>query len=192
MIAKASHGHQGADRAEQWRAAAAAAVELYGGHPAVAFADLAAEVATEVRLLRAVAGRARRPRRRTRDGLPVGRPRPAGPQPARPGRRRRARPVAAIIGRPGPVPHRPSSSASFTGLAPRPARPARPTARASPCPRPATALLRTTLVRAADNARRQDPQLARIYYVQMVERGDDHLKACCVVAAHLAERAWTP
>ena len=34
-----------------------------------------------------------------------------------------------------------------------------------------------TLVRAADNARKVDPQLARIYYVQMVERGKDHLGA---------------
>ena len=51
-------------------------------------------------------------------------------------------------------------------------------------------LLRTTLVRAADNARKQDPQLARIYYVQMTERGKTHLGANCVVAAHLAERAW--
>jgi hypothetical protein len=37
---------------------------------------------------------------------------------------------------------------------------------------------------------RPPPQLARIYYVQMVERGKDHLGACCVVAAHLAVRAW--
>jgi hypothetical protein len=51
-------------------------------------------------------------------------------------------------------------------------------------------LLRTTFYRAADTARRQDPQLARIYYVQMTERGANHLKACCVVAGHLAERAW--
>jgi hypothetical protein len=27
-----------------------------------------------------------------------------------------------------------------------------------------------------------------IYYTQMVERGAEHLKACCVVAAHLAKR----
>jgi hypothetical protein len=27
--------------------------------------------------------------------------------------------------------------------------------------------------------------------VQMVQRGKDHLGALCVVAAHLAERAWT-
>src|SRR5664280_2783990 len=43
-------------------------------------------------------------------------------------------------------------------------------------------LLRTTLVRAADHARRVDPQLAQIYYTQMVERGAEHLKACCVIA----------
>ncbi len=51
-------------------------------------------------------------------------------------------------------------------------------------------LLRTTLVRAADTARKVDPQLARIYHVQMVERGKDHLGALCVVAANLAERFW--
>lgn len=51
-------------------------------------------------------------------------------------------------------------------------------------------LLRSTLFQAADTARRQDPQLARIYYQQMTERGATHLKACCVVAGHLAERAW--
>ncbi len=54
LIGKASHGHLGADRARQWIEAADASLALYAGHPAVAFADLAAEVATEVRLLRAV------------------------------------------------------------------------------------------------------------------------------------------
>jgi hypothetical protein len=52
-------------------------------------------------------------------------------------------------------------------------------------------VLRATLFRAADTARRHDPQLARIYYLQMTERGANHLKACCVVSGHLAERAWT-
>ncbi|WP_460629710.1 IS110 family transposase, partial [Intrasporangium mesophilum] len=54
VIAQASRNQQGRARAEQWRAAAAAAVELYGQHPAIAWSDLAAEVATEVVLLRAV------------------------------------------------------------------------------------------------------------------------------------------
>ncbi|TWH68165.1 hypothetical protein JD77_03154 [Micromonospora olivasterospora] len=32
--------------------------------------------------------------------------------------------------------------------------------------------------------------MARVYHQQMVERGAEHLKACCVVAARLAERLW--
>ena len=47
---------------------------------------------------------------------------------------------------------------------------------------------RATMFRAADTARKPDPQLARIYYTQMTERGANHLKACCVVAGHLALR----
>ena len=53
LITKASHHHQGAERASQWLEAAQASLALYDGHPAVDFAGLAAEVATEVRLLRA-------------------------------------------------------------------------------------------------------------------------------------------
>jgi transposase len=53
VIAKASQNHQGAERATEWLAAARAALDLYGDDPAVAFSDLAAEVASEVRLLRA-------------------------------------------------------------------------------------------------------------------------------------------
>jgi hypothetical protein len=52
-------------------------------------------------------------------------------------------------------------------------------------------LLRSAFARAADGARKQDPQLARIYYLQMTGRGAGHLKACCVAAGHLAGRAWT-
>jgi hypothetical protein len=44
-------------------------------------------------------------------------------------------------------------------------------------------------VRAAGTARKQDPQPARICYLQMTERGATHLKACCVAAGHLADRA---
>ncbi len=51
-------------------------------------------------------------------------------------------------------------------------------------------MLRSQLQRSAETSRAQDPQLAAIYYTQMVERGANHTKALCVVAAHLAERAW--
>ena len=55
VIATASNNHLGAPRAAEWLATVAdASLELYGDHPGVAFAELAAEVATEVRLLRVV------------------------------------------------------------------------------------------------------------------------------------------
>ena len=91
VIAKASNNHTGVERADEWLAAANAAIELYAGHPAVAFGDLAAEVATEVRLLRADRDRARRARRRTRDRVSLGRSRRSRAQPARPRRHRRTR-----------------------------------------------------------------------------------------------------
>lgn len=50
--------------------------------------------------------------------------------------------------------------------------------------------LRDQLVQSANTARQIDPELGRIYYTQMVERGAHHNKALCIVAAHLAERAW--
>jgi transposase len=78
----------------------------------------------------------------------------------------------------------------FTGLAPRASGTGNTDRKGQPMSKTGNSLLRTTLVRAADTARKQDPQLARIYYVQMTERGKNHLGALCVVAAHLAERAW--
>ena len=80
-----------------------------------------------------------------------------------------------------PVLHRAGAQASETGDTDR---------KGQPMSKAGSSLLRTTLIRAADNARHQDPQLARIYYVQMVERGKDHLGALCVVAANLGERFW--
>ncbi len=55
LISAASRGHQGQPRAAQRAAAAQAAIDLYGpDDPAVPFADLTAEVATEIRLLQAI------------------------------------------------------------------------------------------------------------------------------------------
>jgi hypothetical protein len=47
VLATASAGQQGAQRATQCLAAARAALELYGDHPAIAFTELAAEVTSE-------------------------------------------------------------------------------------------------------------------------------------------------
>ena len=79
---------------------------------------------------------------------------------------------------------------SFTGLAPKTSETGQTDRKGQPISKAGNRLLRTTLYRAADNARIYYPQLARSYYPQLVERGKDHLGAVCVVAARLAERAW--
>ena len=188
VIAKASKGHSGHDRALEWLDAADAAIELYAGHPAVAFGDLAAEVATEVRLLRAA-----------RAELVVhAAEREAAYRWVDPGALARTLPGLADIGGPALVAAmgdparfgRAKAFRSFTGLVPKASETGDSDRKGQPMSKAGSSLLRTTLVRAADTARKQDPQLARIYYVQMVERGKNHIGALCVVASSLAERAW--
>jgi hypothetical protein len=188
LIATTSNGHLGDERAERWLAAARASVELYGSHPAASFVDLAAEVATEVRLLRAVekeldAHAAERERcYRWVDGLELAR--------SLPGLREVGAPaLVATMGEAGRF-STGKRFRSYTGLAPRASETGETDRKGQPMSKAGPKLLRATLVRAADWARKQDPQLARIYHVQMTERGKDHLGALCVVAANLAERAW--
>lgn len=42
----------------------------------------------------------------------------------------------------------------------------------------------------ANVARRWDPQLAKLYYDQMVHKGKHHKQAVCTVATHLLDRIW--
>ncbi|HEX2063688.1 MAG TPA: IS110 family transposase [Acidimicrobiales bacterium] len=189
VIAKASNNHCGGERARRWIEAAEAAIALYDGHPAVAFADLAAEVATEVRLLRvtqaelAAHAAEREATYRWVDPGALARSLPGLAEVGGPA-------LVAAMGDPGRF-RRGRQFRSFTGLVPKASETGDSDRKGQPMSKAGSSLLRTTLVRAADHARRQDPQLARIYYVQMVERGKDHLGALCVVAANLAERAWT-
>jgi hypothetical protein len=53
LIVKVSRNHQHRARARQWLDAARASLDLYAGHPAVDLTGLAAEITTEIRLLRA-------------------------------------------------------------------------------------------------------------------------------------------
>jgi len=188
VIARASKSQLGAERAEQWLVAARLSIELYGSHPAVAFTDLAAEVATEVRLLRA-----------TQAELAAhAEEREACYRWVDPSSLARSLPGLAEVGGPALVAcmgdprrfRRGRQFRSFTGLAPKASETGETDRKGQPMSKAGSSLLRTTLVRAADSARKQDPQLARIYFVQMVERGKDHVGALCVVAANLAERAW--
>jgi transposase len=188
VIVQASNNHQGPERAAQWIAAAQASIALYAGHPAVAFADLAAEVATEVRLLRAVQAELathaveRDACYRWVDPTALARSLPGLADVGAPA-------LVAAMGDPARF-SRGKQFRAFTGLTPRASETGDTDRKGQPMSKAGSSLLRTTLVRAADHARKSDPQLARIYYVQMVERGKDHLGALCVVAANLAERAW--
>jgi transposase len=189
LIAKASHGHQGADRARQWLDAARASLDLYAGHPAVDFTGLAAEVATEIGLLRAVQAEltAHAAERETHYRAVD----PAGLARSLPGLADIGGPaLAACMGEPARFAHG-KQFRSFTGLVPKASETGQTDRKGQPMSKAGSSLLRTTLVRAANTARTQDPQLARTYHQQMTERGKDHLGALCVVAAHLAERAWT-
>ncbi len=42
----------------------------------------------------------------------------------------------------------------------------------------------------ADTARKYDPQLAALYYAQMVQHGKHHCQAVCACATHLLDRIW--
>lgn len=188
LIAQASNNHQGATRAHQWIHAAEASLALYGGHPAVALADLAAEVATEVRLLRgvqaelAIHATEREVAYRWVDPRSLARSLPGLAHVGGP----------ALVATMGDAARFPNAKAfrSYTGLVPKASETGESDRKGQPMSKAGSSLLRTTLIRAADWARKEDPQLARIYYVQMLERGKDHLGALCVVAAHLGERAW--
>ena len=189
LIVTASNKQQGQQRAAQWRAAAAAAVDLYGDHPAVPYAELAAEVATEIRLLRAIQAElathaaAREQYYRHVDPGQLARSLPGFAEISAPV-------LVAAMGRPGRF-RDGTRFKSYVGLAPRASETGETDRKGQPMSKAGPSQLRSAFVRAADAARRQDPQLARIYYLQMTERGATHLKACCVVAGHLAERAWT-
>jgi len=51
-------------------------------------------------------------------------------------------------------------------------------------------LIKQTVYLNADVARRHDPQLAKLYYDQMVNKGRHHHQAVCAVATHLLNRIW--
>lgn len=188
LIVKASSGHLGEERAQAWLDAAHFALELYGDHPALAFDDRAAEVVTEVRLPQA-----------TEAELPAHESaREQAYLQVDPDQLARSLPGVAAVGGPalaalvGDARRFPGGASfrSFTGLAPRASETGETDRKGQPMSKAGPRLLRTTLLRAADHARHLDPQLARLYSVQVVERGACHLKALCVVAAHLGERAW--
>jgi transposase len=188
LIATTSRGQLGAAKAQALRVAAAEAVALWDGDSAAALDDLAAEVASEVRLVRAA--EAERTRHEQARDAAFARVDPAGLAASLPG----FGPVGtcqlvATMGRPGRFPHA-SAFKAFTGLTPRASQTSQTDRKHQPMTKAGPRALRSQLIQSADTARKLDPQLAAVYHAQMTQRGATHRKALCVVAARLAERAW--
>jgi transposase len=188
LIAATSRGQLGAAKAQALRTAAAEAVTLWDGDSAAALDDLAAEVASEVRLVRAA--EAERARHEHARDAALGRVDPAGLAASLPG----LGPVGtsqlvATMGRPGRF-RDASAFKAFTGLTPRANQTGQTDRKHQPMTKAGPRALRSQLVQSADTARKLDPQLAAVYHAQMTQRGATHRKALCVVAARLAERAW--
>ena len=176
IIVGASNDHLGAERADDWLESATRSSELYAKHAAFAADALADDVLTDLRLLTAIEGElARHAAARERaycaaDSKQLARSLPGVSTIGAPA-------LVALMGRPGrfrarrPVPlvQRAGTRASETGDTHRKGQ---AMSKAGPGP------LRTTLVRAADTARKHDPQLARVYHAQMTERGRPTSRRC--------------
>jgi len=188
LIATTSRGQLGAAKAQALRTAAAEAVALWDGDSAAALDDLAAEVASQVRLVRAA--EAERTRHQHARDTALAHVDPAGLAASLPG----LGPVGtaqlvATMGRPGRFPNAGAFKA-FTGLTPRANQTGQTDRKHQPMTKAGPRALRSQLIQSADTARKLDPQLAAVYHAQMTQRGATHRKALCVVAARLAERAW--
>jgi transposase len=117
MIATTSRGQLGAAKTQALRTAAAEAVALWDGDSAAALDDLAAEIASEVRLVRAA--EAERARHEHARDTALGRVDPAGLAASLPGLGPVGRAqLVATMGRPGRFANAAAFKA-FTGLVPR-------------------------------------------------------------------------
>lgn len=188
FVTTVSHRMHGRAKAEAWLAAATDAIELYGDTDAVPFTALAGDLATEITLLEALEA-ARAPHERRREDL-YRQVDPHALARTVPGIAHNSGPLAtAVIGRAGRFANA-DRFAAYTGLVPKASETGETDRKGQAMTKAGNRKLRRMLYLAADTARKQDPQLARIYYIQMVERGANHTKALAVVAAHLARRLW--
>jgi transposase len=76
----------------------------------------------------------------------------------------------------------------WSGLVPRSSQSAQREAKGLHISQAGPDLLKKFVFLDADVARRFDPQLAQIYYDQMVHKGQHHAQAVCAVATHLLDR----
>ena len=185
LFIKATRGAWREAKAEQVLAVARSAIELWQGLPGCDFADIAEDLAAEVRLIRALDAEVVDADARAA-GL-LAEIDPEGLHLSMPGFAERT--ATTVAGRLGGVERFANNAAvrSFIGIIPGTEQSGESEGR----PRLTKAgdrTLRTSLFLAAETARRLDPQLARIYYLQVVDKGNHHTKAVCAVGTALATR----
>lgn len=78
----------------------------------------------------------------------------------------------------------------WTGMTPTANQSGNAQTKGLPITQAGPSLIKATLFLDANVARQWDPQLARIYYNQMVLYGKHHTQATCAVASHLANRIY--
>lgn len=97
--------------------------------------------------------------------------------------------VAAAIGDPHKFPGAKQFRA-YTGIVPKVSRSGVSDSKGQGITKAGPNWLKRQLYLAADWARRLDPQLAKVYYDQMVKYGHHHTHAVCAVATRLADRLF--
>lgn len=189
LIAKVSRGQLDvAQRTADWLMVARESIALFGSDPAVPFADIGAEIACQARIMAVLVteqqthAKAREDAYAAVDPLQLARSLPGvaaigGPV------------LVAGLGRAGRF-RNGHAFKSFAGLAPKASETGETDSKGQPISKAGASWLRDQLLQSANNARRLDPQLAEIYYRQMVSRGAHHQKALTIVAGKLAERFW--
>jgi transposase len=185
LFIKSTRGAWREAKAEQVLAVARSAIELWEGLEGCEFSDVADDLAAEVRLIKALDAEVAEADARAAGLLKE--IDPEGLYESLPGFGERT--ATTVAGRLGGVERFSNNAAvrSFIGMIPGTDQSGETESR----PRLTKAgdrMLRTALYLAAEHARRLDPQLARIYYRQVVDKGNHHTKAVCAVATALGTR----
>jgi len=79
----------------------------------------------------------------------------------------------------------------WTGMIPRSSQTGASEAKGMPISQAGPDLVKKFAFMGAETARLRDPQIAAIYYDQVVRHGKHHTQAVCTCATHLLDRIWT-
>lgn len=185
IFVKATRGQWREPKAEQVLAVARSAMLLWEGLEGCDFAEVADDLACEARIIKTLEAEIRELDGRAA-GL-LGEIDPDGLYLSMPGFGERI--ATTVAGRLGDASRFDNSSAvrAFIGMIPGTDQSGESEGRPK-LTKSGDRLLRTAMFLAADHARKEDPQLARIYHSQIVDKGNHPTKAVCAVATALGSR----